>query len=508
MTNDVIPNNDRRRLLLLSTLAIGFVVPTVQAQETTALQTALTLEKTLVDAVAAAEQSVVAIARVRRRLPTTEFPGTDNLRRLLPRSDGMLSDPTDPDFIPNEYGSGVVIDSNGLILTNYHVLGDTDQGVQALQNENSYFVTTADRKVYRAQRIKAADAWSDLAVLEVAATGLHPIKFGDASDLKKGQFVIALGNPYAIARDGQASAGWGIISNLSRKAAPAPSLPAASGRETIHHHGTLIQTDARLRLGTSGGALLNLRGEMIGLTTSLAAVTASDDGAGFAIAVDAGFRRIVETLQAGREVEYGFLGVGPENLPLFERQSGRQGVRVGQLVSATPADQADIRTGDIITHVNGRTIHDADGLMLSVGREPIDRPLRLTVLRDGRELEKRVVLSKKFVWSTRPSIVTERDPMWRGIRVEYPTALADFKDFSDQGVVDRLGCVAIVEVTRDSSAWREGLRTGMFISHVGDGRVATPPQFRTRVAELGQGGVAVRLTSAVNGQVLRTIQPE
>ena len=95
-----------------------------------------------------------------------------------------------------------------------------------------------------------------------------PIKFGDATKLKKGQIVIALGNPYAIARDGQASASWGIVANLTRK--DGPWLPEADerpgpARPTLHQYGTLIQTDARLNLGTSGGALLNLKGEMVGL---------------------------------------------------------------------------------------------------------------------------------------------------------------------------------------------------------------------------------------------------
>src|SRR5207253_7102267 len=129
------------------------------------------------------------------------------------------------------------------------------------------------RKPYRAT-VKAADPWFDLALLKVEGAGLKPISFGDGHSVKKGAFVIALGNPYAIARDGKPSASWGIISNLQRQAPPPRTATRASdGRETLHHYGTLIQTDARLELGTSGGALVNLKGEMIGLTTSLAALS-------------------------------------------------------------------------------------------------------------------------------------------------------------------------------------------------------------------------------------------
>ena len=146
-------------------------------------------------------------------------------------------------------------------------------------------------------------------------TNLQPITFGDAATLKKGQIVIALGNPYAIARDGQPSASWGIISNLQRQApSPRDGTRPSDGRETLHHFGTLIQTDARLELGTSGGALVNLKGEMIGLTTSLAALSGYERPGGFAIPVDDDFRRALETLKTGRLPDYGFLGVAPRTL--------------------------------------------------------------------------------------------------------------------------------------------------------------------------------------------------
>src|SRR5262249_42495116 len=136
--------------------------------------------------------------------------------------------------------------------------------------------------------------------------------------VRKGQIVIALGNPYAIARDGSASATWGIVSNISRQAMAEgePTDSEARRNETIHHLGTLIQLDARLDLGTSGGALLNLQGELIGMTTSLAAIVGYEKSAGFAIPFDDSMKRIIESLRQGKEVEYGFLGVTPgEILP-------------------------------------------------------------------------------------------------------------------------------------------------------------------------------------------------
>src|SRR5690606_205790 len=132
----------------------------------------------------------------------------------------------------------VIIDAKGLILTNYHVVREDSQ----------HYVTTHERKTYRA-KIRAADLKSDLAVLELELPlqqplKLKPITFGDASTLRKGQIVIALGNPYGIARDGQVSASWGIVSNLARKAGPDLQETDPNRRKrTLHHYGTLIQTD-------------------------------------------------------------------------------------------------------------------------------------------------------------------------------------------------------------------------------------------------------------------------
>ena len=246
-----------------------------------------------------------------------------------------------------------------------------------------------------AAKIKAADPRSDLAILEIEADNLTPIKFGDASGLKKGQIVVALGNPYAIARDGQASASWGIISNLSRKAPPEqPSESNPTGKDKLYHFGTLIQTDAKLNLGTSGGALVNLHGEMIGLTTSLAATAGYEQAAGYAVPVDDTFRRVVDTLKQGREVEYGYLGVQLENLKDFEILHGARGARIAMVQQGSPADHFGLRQGDVVTQVNGQTVYDADSLMLQVGRLPVESNVQLTLKRDDREQKVQVELAK------------------------------------------------------------------------------------------------------------------
>lgn len=455
----------------------------------TGLQLAAAVEGSLEAAIAKAEKSVVAISCVRRNHSGKNLHANDE--RFTPFGMEFASsgpDPTDPDFIPSQYGTGVVIDARGLILTNYHVLGDGED-----PDAYDYFVTACDRKV-RVARIKAADPRSDLAVLSVDGKGLTAMPLGDGGKLKKGQIVIALGNPYAIARDGQVSASWGIISNLQRKAGRTPDESSPSGKSTLHHLGTLIQTDAKLNLGTSGGALLNLQGEMIGLTTALAAAAGYEQAAGYAIPVDATFHRIVDRLKNGEEPEYGFLGVQPENLRPEMYPPGVHGVLVQDVVRGTPASRFGVLRGDVITHVNHKPIHDFDSLVLEVCSQAAGESAVLTVERGGQTLDLTVPLAKYHVQGKR--IVTNPKPAWRGLRVEYWTAALDFRVVRDDlDAITSAGCVIVSDVKADSPADKAGLKPQMAIVLVGDHRVNSPEEFQAAVAS-ETGPVTMQIISA------------
>jgi len=372
--------------------------------------------------------------------------------------------------------------------------------------EASEYAVWVDRRPFPA-KVRAADPWSDLAVLEIDATDLAPMPLGSGKNARKGQIVIALGNPYAIARDGSPSATWGIVSNLSRKAPPTPTRDAPSGKETLHHFGTLIQTDARLSLGTSGGALLNLDGEMIGLTTSMAALSGLEKSAGFAIPVDDLFRRVVDRLKQGRDVEYGFLGIEPEPLGLRELQRGEHGIRLGEVVNGTPAATAGLKRDDVVTHVDSQPVFDGDHLILLLSSRPVDETVRLTlqrfdpVLRRPRTRHKDVELSKKHVAANRAAIVSVQPPLWRGLTVDYATAVPRFhllarQKVDGQWVVDPQGCVAVVDVAPQSTAWEAGIRPGLFVSHVQGQRVVKPAEFQAAVAQR-DGPVELTFTSPV-----------
>jgi S1-C subfamily serine protease len=465
----------------------------IAAQEVSGAAAAVAIEQAMVGAIAEAERSVVAIARVRRTgTEQLEFNVNRFGRLQLPEQ----ASPGTPEFIPNEYATGVVIGADGLILTAQHVL----------RPDCDYWVTAPDRKIYKAVRIVGADPRSDLAVLQIGATDLKPIKFGDASTLKRGQIVIALGNPYAIASDGQASASFGIVANLTRKDGPAANVAPQNSRPALHQSGTLIQTDAKLNLGTSGGALVNLKGEMVGLTVALAAASGYEQSAGFAIPVDETFRRAVKMLAKGSEVEYGFLGVGVESLGPAERLTGRHGVRVVSVAPGTPAKRAGLMEQDVVTHVGAEEIFDRDQFMLNIGKLASEQSVTLRVDRNGRPLAIDVEeLAKYYVGGEK--VVTNPRPAWRGIRVDYVTASPHFQDWWQRGNVDPQGSVLITDVVYDSPAWKEGLRAEMMISHVGGNRVSTPREFLNSVG--GQEGpVKLRLNLRTGEQPERTVPPD
>lgn len=415
------------------------------------LAAARALESALIASIAKAEKSVVAIARGRR---------------------GDRADLSDQQFVPHEYGTGVVVDANGLILTNYHTLGEVAR---------HDYVVWLSGKPYSKVRVLAADPWTDLAILETDARNLQPIKWSSGADVKKGQLAIALGNPFGIARDGNVSATWGMIANVRRKidgplARPntLDSVPLRN-RETRYHYGALIQTDAKLARGTSGGPLLDLDGNMIGLMTTVAMLAGFEKGMGYAIPVDETFRSVVEKLKRGEAIEQGFLGVAPRN-PDFN--TGEEGVILERVEPGTPAGRAGLFAMDEILQIDKQPIHNIDDLFLKVGSLPPDRIVQIRIRRRAKTITVPVRLTKKPEFASRPAIVTASQRGWRGLRVDHSTSLAT-RRVTD---LDPEGCVIVVEAREDSPAWQAGLRVGHLISHVGGQRITRPAEFWGAVA--------------------------
>jgi S1-C subfamily serine protease len=379
-----------------------------------------------------------------------------------------------PAYVPESYGSGVVIDPAGLILTNYHVVREaTKVYVRLPGGKGSY----AD--------IHAADPRSDLAVLRVIdprILPLRPIKLGDGARVEKGQWVLSVANPFAAGfRDGSPSAAWGILSNVRRRAPSSPSEDELT--KTLHHYGTLLQTDARLNVGCSGGALLNLRGEMIGLTTALAALHGTDTAGGFAVPLDANLLRVIHVLKRGEEVEYGFLGV-----QLDEPNShGPEGAVVRGVTLGSPAERARLQAGDRILAVNEVRIRDNDELFLAVGTLLAGSEVRLEVVRGARRISEVPVTLAKFYVPGKILAAHKPAPV-RGLRVDYTSILSRRSRAGSipQGVVIR-------EVVPDSRAGTARLQVDTVISHVNGRPVHTPAEF---YREMGRVTGPVELTLA------------
>jgi S1-C subfamily serine protease len=242
---------------------------------------------------------------------------------------------------------------------------------------------------------------------------------------------------------------------------------------------------------------------MVGLSVALAASAGYEAAGGYAMPVDATFRRAVETLARGREVEYGFLGIQPMNLQQDEVLRGMQGMRVSQVIPGTPAARYGLRAGDVITAVDGTPLHDSDGLVLNVGKLPADAVTRLSVLRAGTMRTVNVELSKYAVRGRK--IVTTQDPAWRGLRVEYPTAMVDEEGHLHGGASVAGDAVIVVEIAEGSPAAAAGLRRGMLITHVDRAPVHTPKEFASAAAR-NPGLVQLRVVGDEKSQV-RTVGP-
>jgi serine protease Do len=487
------------RTFVIGIFILILLTSSARCQEGVPADAITALQKKCVEAVQRAEKSVVAIARINKEEGAAGFQ-VPNLGRLGLNGRLAESFPTDADFVPTDFGAGVVIDSSGLILTTYHVLGNAAQA--------DYFVWSR-HKPYKATLV-AADGWFDLAVLKVDASDLQPLPMSDAK-LVKGEFVLALGNPQAIARDGEVSATFAMVANLKRRAPPiSDRANAGTGRDTLHHYGTLIQIDKPLHIGYSGGALLDVDGKMIGLLTAYSGNASAEQSASFAIPVDEHFQHAVKQLKAGKSPEFGFLGIGLQPLDARVRRQGRHGALVDSVMAGTPAARAEIKIGDVVTHLNGEPLFDDDDLIREVSRLQPEQTVKLKLLRGPDSpskievFEKSAVLTKRSGMTLRPSIATVPPPSWRGMRVDDATAAPRETLLTVQ--LPRNGGVYIADVTPDSAAWKSELRPGIFITAVADQPVTTARQFLSTVD--GQTGELTLQLLTVNGQTRsQTVSP-
>ncbi|MCL2769048.1 MAG: trypsin-like peptidase domain-containing protein [Solirubrobacterales bacterium] len=272
--------------------------------------------------------------------------------------------------VPAGAGSGVVLTADGFILTSAHVVAARDGLGRA---------TFIDGREI-GYRVLGVDPLSDLAVLRTEAGDLSPVTLGDAARLRVGQLVVAIGNPHGFA--GSVTAG--VVSALGR------SLPARSGR-TVRMIDNVIQTDAALNPGNSGGALVDSAGRLVGVNTAVAGV-----GLGLAVPINDATRKLIGDLMSHGRVRRAYLGVagGPRPLPARARRERGQerGVEVIEVVPDSPADHAGLRPEDLIVELAGAQVSSVEDLQRLMVADLIGAELEVLVLRAGVARRLRLVV--------------------------------------------------------------------------------------------------------------------
>ncbi|HEX7280627.1 MAG TPA: trypsin-like peptidase domain-containing protein [Vicinamibacterales bacterium] len=259
-------------------------------------------------------------------------------------------------------GSGVVISADGYVVTNNHVIGEAT---------NEITVTVGDRRDVRAKVI-GFDSWTDLALLKIDGTNLPVIPWGDSSKLRVAEWVMAVGNPFSLNQ----TVTLGIVSALGR------------ANVGITQYEDFIQTDAAINPGNSGGALINGRGELVGINTAIFSQSGGYQGIGFAVPSNL-VRRVVDDLKQFGSVRRGSIGlieVIPLNARLADELRAPQvdGVVVNQLHRQSAAYKAGLEPGDIILSFNGTTISDPSQFVRLVADSAIGSTARVEILREGR----------------------------------------------------------------------------------------------------------------------------
>ena len=375
-----------------------------------------------------------AIVNIRADIKITDLSVLYQLQRQRGNVDGPI-----PDTVLSA-ASGVVVDAaKGYIITNAHVVNDAQTIV----------VTLSDGSHYTAKLI-GLDKASDVALIQIKAKGLTAIPIGDSSNLKVGDTVAAIGNPFGLNQ----TVTSGIISALGR---------TSLGIENIEN---FIQTDAPINPGNSGGALINTRGELIGINTAILGADRGSIGIGFAVPTSIVKVVMQQLIQFG-DVKRGVLGIGVQDItPQLAKAYNITGPNAtdGAVVTSTqkgsPAEIAGMLTGDVIKSVNNTPIKDANDIVTTIGFLRVDSKINLSVNRENKPRNIALTLtdSKQL-----KKMAAASDPFFYGVGMQNFFLLSP--------VHGEINGIMVVSVDPDSHAWQADLRPGDVIIAVDHERV-------------------------------------
>lgn len=342
-------------------------------------------------------------------------------------------------------GSGVIVDAaRGYVLTNNHVIKDAERAI----------VTLKDRRQFTAKLV-GTDPGTDIAVLQIEASGLSALRIGDSDNLLVGDYVLAIGNPFGIGQ----TVTSGIVSALGR-----------SGL-SVEGYEDFIQTDASINPGNSGGALVNLRGELVGINTAIIGPSGGNVGIGFAVPSNMA-RAIMNQIIRHGEVRRGRLGI--EMADLTQELSKKLGVNtldgaiIAVVQAGSPAEKSGIREGDVVTALNGRPIRNAAELRARLGLTPIGEEVEMRIQRGGAARVVRSQIAAPDVSSGDGQAVAQL-PGMRVIEIQRGSPL--FQRLQGGGLV-------VSAVEPNSVAWVAGFRPGDIIYSVNRRRMQTAAELQ------------------------------
>jgi serine protease Do/serine protease DegQ len=340
-------------------------------------------------------------------------------------------------------GSGVIVDAvNGYVLTNHHVIANADK----------ITVTLAENRSLTA-RVVGTDPGTDLAVLQVEASNLKSIPFGDSTSLRVGDYVVAIGNPFGFTN----SVTSGIVSALGRSGLNPGAFE------------NFIQTDASINPGNSGGALVNLKGELVGINSAIISRTGGNVGIGFAIPVHF-VRPVMEQLVATGTVRRGLLGVRIENvtpeLAATLELPDNSGALVSEVNPNSAAERAGIKIEDVIVSINGTRIRDSGSLRGAIGLLPPGELVTVGLLRDGREQTLTAVLGELATTAAATAVPTPQEET----DLE---AIFEGAEIVDNTSANGVAGLLVARVADSSPAEINGLQAGDLITKVNRVRVRT-----------------------------------
>jgi S1-C subfamily serine protease len=336
-------------------------------------------------------------------------------------------------------GTGFVIDSDGYILTNDHVIDDAEQ----------LWITTDDRKVYPAI-VVGSDPRGDLAVLKIPGHNLPTVHLGDGAAVHRGQWSIAVGNPYGLSSEGGMCLSVGVISAVNR------SLPRLSDSEN-RLYCDLLQTTAQINPGNSGGPLFDLQGDVIGINTAVIMPQKQVNGIGFAKPITLALQDEVAQLKQGHEIVYAYLGVIVSNPSDQDRELANLktpiGVHVDSIQTDSPASGGKIEQDDLLTAIDHQSIPNSDAFVALISSAQVARPITVELRRGGKPVSVELRLARRT--PVVPAVTRETQRLrWAGMLL-------------GPSITDgRFDGVTVLDVDASSPFLKRGLHEGAVIRTV------------------------------------------